>query len=679
MATDPYKYFRVEARELLEQLSRGALDLEKGPLSADAISHLLRAAHTLKGAARVVRQPAIAEDAHRLEDLFAGIRDAGSTPPGAIDEILAALDRMASGVAALDMAPDDRVAPAAASAAAIPEVVAAIRPDLHDADDVERTLAAAERELALLGPRVEGARDVAHLIALIERHLARFDGAAIDASRVAGMRALAADLRTHFDAFRRDVEFGLGQVEKEMRQAADAAGRLKLVPAGAMFTFLERAVRDAAQSLGKQAVFDGRGGDVRVDGSLLAVAQGALLQLVRNAVAHGIELPGTRIAEGKPAEGRVTVAVASRGSAVVFTCADDGAGIDVDAVRRRMQQKGVPDALTADPLSLLDALFRTGISTSETVTSMSGRGIGLDIVRDASKRLGGTVTMRTEPGHGTTVELVIPASVMSMHALLVEAAGVRAAIPVDAIRSTIRITPDQIIRTADGTAIAVDGESRPVASLGRLLQPAASDSGFSEARPGVVLGEGAAAMVLTADRITGTASVIRRPLPANAPVMPAIAGACVDAAGHARLVLDPAGLAAEAHTARIAPAPIHVAPNILVVDDSLTTRMLEASILESAGYVVTLAASGEEGLEKARAGDHALALVDVEMPGMDGFTFIERLRADPALRNLPAILVTSRSSVEDQRRGREAGAQDYIVKSDFDQARLLDRIRTLVR
>jgi two-component system chemotaxis sensor kinase CheA len=171
-----------------------------------------------------------------------------------------------------------------------------------------------------------------------------------------------------------------------------------------------------------------------------------------------------------------------------------------------------------------------------------------------------------------------------------------------------------------------------------------------------------------------------RPLPDLAPTILAVVGASLDSAGHPRLVLDPAGLVVEASRAGIArPSPAASRPAILVVDDSLTTRMLEQSILESAGYDVSLASSGEEGLEKARAGTYALFLVDVEMPGMDGFAFIQQLRADPALRGVPSILVTSRASAEDRQRGRDVGAQDYIVKSAFDQGVLLDRIRTLVQ
>jgi two-component system chemotaxis sensor kinase CheA len=181
------------------------------------------------------------------------------------------------------------------------------------------------------------------------------------------------------------------------------------------------------------------------------------------------------------------------------------------------------------------------------------------------------------------------------------------------------------------------------------------------------------------DRVVGTAAVVSRPFPQLAPVSAVVAGASLDASGHAQLLLDPDGLVSAAQRATV-PASGAVARrrSILVIDDSLTTRMLEQSILESAGYDVALASSGEEALEKARRERYALFLVDVEMPGMDGFTFIERARSEPALQNTPAILVTSRSSADDQQRGLDVGAQGYIIKGDFDQGELLEHIRALV-
>jgi two-component system, chemotaxis family, sensor kinase CheA len=195
-----------------------------------------------------------------------------------------------------------------------------------------------------------------------------------------------------------------------------------------------------------------------------------------------------------------------------------------------------------------------------------------------------------------------------------------------------------------------------------------------------VIAAGGALAAVGVDRLLGTGTVVVRPLPARADVDAVVAGASLDSEGHPQLVLDPDGLVAAARHDRAAASEADVRPRLplLVVDDSLTTRMLEQSILESAGYEVDLAVSAEQALEKAKTRTYGLFVVDVEMPGMDGFQFVARTRADPALRDTPAILVTSRGAPEDQQRGREAGARAYIVKGEFDQGHLLRIIRELV-
>jgi two-component system chemotaxis sensor kinase CheA len=210
------------------------------------------------------------------------------------------------------------------------------------------------------------------------------------------------------------------------------------------------------------------------------------------------------------------------------------------------------------------------------------------------------------------------------------------------------------------------------------LSPASARRSDTRAWSTIIVAGANALAALGVERLRGTQNLLLRPLPDLAPSDAIVAGASFDAEGHPQLVLDPEGLIERVRRAGpIAAVPRSRAP-ILVVDDSLTTRMLEQSILESAGYEVDLAVSGEDGLERAGKRQYALFLVDVEMPGMDGFTFVERTRSDPILRNVPAILVTSRSSADDRKRGKDAGARAYIVKGEFDQTELLGQIRRLV-
>jgi two-component system chemotaxis sensor kinase CheA len=684
LPSDPYKYFRVEAREILDQLGQGALDLEKGALVPGAVARLLRLAHTLKGAARVVKQRTIADCAHALEDALTPVRDgSGPVARDRVDRVFSLVDDIGSALAQLSPPP-----PSGETSGPDPssQPLLGFRPAMDDLDALLGGVYETHVRIGSLRPRLAQAarcRDVATFM-VDELNRPRDAATARRGSPITNENAgsTAEDLRGMLGALTRDLTADVDQLDRELRQVREAAERLRLIPVSAIFMFLERAVRDVAKALGKRVIFEASGGDVRVDAVLLNVVQGALLHIVRNAVAHGIESgESERSIAGKTVDGHVMLRVSQRGRLVSFACTDDGRGIDLDAVRRIAQLKGLGLEETATPEreELLRVLFKAGISTSGTVTDVSGRGIGLDVVREAAQQLGGEATARTETGKGTTIEIAVPLSVASFSALVVEVAGQTVTIPLDAVRSTVRVRHEEIVRTGQHETILVDGQAIPLVSLWQTLSPEDSPGRPLPLSSAIVVHARSGLAAFTADRILGTADVVMRPLPAFALSTTMVAGVTLDAVGDPQLILDPDSLVADAQNMGRLTAGV-AAPRlcILVVDDSLTTRMLEQSILESAGYDVELATSGEEALEKAKDAKYALFLVDVEMPGMDGFTFIERARADSRLQHIPSILVTSRNAAEDRQRGQDVGAQAYIVKGDFDQRALLERIRTLV-
>jgi len=689
-AKDRYRYFRIEARELLDGLSRGVLDLERAPDDRALVARLLRLAHTLKGAARVVQQPAIGDLAHAAEDALSAHRD-DTAPPvrrETIDALLRGLDGMAERVAALEPPPPARApapeAPAGetlAPAAAASEQYQSVRVDVQELD-------------ALLGSALEASIQVS----AVRRHLRQLDhaqgvvralaeqlsarrGDGEAAPAAARLRPLVEELRRTLDATQRAAADHADLSELEIGQVRSSADRLRLLPARALAAPLARAVRDAARSLGREALFEVFGGDVRVETNVLAAVRDALLHVVRNAVAHGIEPAATRVAAGKPAAGRVRLEVERRGRKVAFRCRDDGRGVDVLAVRAAAIRKGLLDAAAPAPdaTALSALLLRGGISTSPEVNAVSGRGVGLDVLRDVASRLQAEASVRSEAGHGTTVELEVPVSLSALTALRLEAGGVMAALPIDAVEQTLFLTPDGLDSSAAGAGLSLGGEVLPFLPLATLLAPGAPAHGR---RPwsAVVVRNGARRAVLGADRLLGTCDLVVRPLPAHVRADAAILGAALDAEGQPGLVLDPAGLveAASRGTRRAEDAPRPPRHPILVVDDSLTTRMLEQSILESAGYEVELAVSAEDALERCRRRRFGLFVVDVEMPGMDGYDFVRTTRADAGASSTPAILVTSRGAPEDRQRGLDAGASAYIVKGEFDQKRLLATIEELL-
>jgi two-component system chemotaxis sensor kinase CheA len=332
----------------------------------------------------------------------------------------------------------------------------------------------------------------------------------------------------------------------------------------------------------------------------------------------------------------------------------------------------------------LDGIFglilKGGLTTTRTVTEVSGRGIGLDVVRETAARLKGDVTVKSDRGRGTTIEICVPVSLLSLSVLVVDAGGSAASVPLDSVRRTLRLADSDIARSPAGDSIVHDGKVIPFVQLGTALRRPGTRTRGQKFSTAVVVESGTSLAAVAVDRLIGTANVVVRPIPPEADVDPIVSGASLDAEGNPQLVLHPGGIVAAA-LALSAEGPnaeaVSLRP-ILVIDDSLTTRMLEQSILESAGYEVTLAASAEEGLVRASERAYGLFIVDVEMPGMNGFEFVGRTRADPELKETPAILVTSRSSDEDRRRGREAGARAYIVKGEFDQGDLLRAIRALL-
>jgi two-component system chemotaxis sensor kinase CheA len=681
VARDPYEYFRIEAREIRDGLGRGVLQLDKGA-TPEIVAGLLRLAHTLKGAARVVRQPLIADHAHAIEEALAPVRESeGRVERALVDRLLSLTDAISSEIAKLD-APTAARPVAPQSSAPVDDDLRAARPESADLDGLLAGVAEATTQLRGLrrhATAVEQARRLSNLlIDQIAPGPAAESPAALGASG-AKARSTAEQLRAVIGGVERDLSDAIEQTDRELREVREAAERLRLLPVGTLFMSLERVVRDTAPSLGKEATFSARGGDVRLEAAVLSFVQSALIQMVRNAVAHGIEAPTERARVGKPRAGHVELDVTRRGNRVAFTCRDDGRGIDVDAVRRVAAQRGLlpSDGEPRAAGEILRLLLKGGLTTAGAITQAAGRGIGLDIVRDAAKRLGGDVTVETNANRGTTLTLDVPLSLSALDALLVDVGGVSAAIPLAAVRRTIRLAEGDVTRTPDGDAIVYEGKVIPFVPLRRTLGQQVT---FAAERSVVVIEGNTALAAVGVARLLGVSNVIVRPLPTMAAAAPLVIGASLDADGAPQLVLDPAALVSDAvGRVRTEPAPTPQAAVVLVIDDSLTTRMMERSILESAGYEVDLATSAEEGLDKARARRYQLFLVDVEMPGMDGFSFVEQTRADPSLREVPAILVTSRNAPEDRRRGIEAGASDYVVKGDFDQNALLATIRRLVR
>jgi len=705
MGADLDSYFRAEARELCDGLLRGFLDLEKEPERPGLVAECFRLAHTLKGAARAVKKVRISEMAHIVEEALIPFRDGeAEVDAPLISDLLKIIEQIRAEVDKLE---PQAAAPGQKSGAAVKpegERLESVRVALRDLDSLLESLAevtvrlgdlssavdtlghahrTANSLLEQLGGTSAGLVGAGGGLASSQAHGQKLteDVVAYDSAFRGRLVAALQELATGLGHVQRELGGNLGRLEREMTQVQSRANDLRLLPVSAITSSLELALRDAAEVLGKRIEFQVSGTDLRVEGHVLPAVRDALLHMLRNAADHGIEAESVRLAAGKPALGRIHLRVERRGRLVAFRVEDDGRGIDAEAVRRaalarRMVSEAEAQAMSRD--EVLHLIFRAGVSTSTAVSELSGRGVGLDVVRETAARYKGELAVSSEPGRGTALELTIPASISSLPSLVATAFEQTILLPLDAVRGTRRIAADEVFQRSDGTFVLYDGAAVPFVAIEQLLDaPPRPRSRFSL----VMLSSGQQLLGLGVDRLVGIREVIIKPLPSCAASSTAVLGAALDAKGDPVLALDPRALANVVPSQPLASGPGRGASRlpILVIDDSLTTRMLEQSILESAGYTVELCASAEEGLAKAKERRYGLFIVDVEMPGMSGFEFTAATRADPLLREVPVILVTSLSSAAHRRRGAEAGAAAYIVKGEFDQKSFTRKVAELLR
>lgn len=670
------EYFRDEAHEIVEGLTRDLLVLEKNPTDTGILARCMRLAHTLKGTARVVRKNRIGEMAHTIEDALAPFRD-GDEPITSdyVSDLLRILDRIREETTKLGAGPaerDEAEGPAALASPPVDDRLETVRVDITEMDALREGLSEASIQIGPLHGGLGALQHALRLVVLLRNELAGGAGAG-ERGRGPRLGAAMHEITQSLTQAERDIGSAVGRIERELGEVQARASTLRLLPVGAILGTLELTARDAAEALGKDVSFSARGGDVRLEGHVLSAVREALLHVIRNAVDHGIEPVDERIGWGKPEVGRIHLEIERRGRMVVFRASDDGRGIDVVAVRRAAAARGLASGSEAlGEEEARDLVFRPGLSTAPQVTEISGRGVGLDVVREVADRLRGSVRLESKLGEGTTVELEVPVSLSSIPVLSVMFGGSTALVPLDAVRGTRRVTSSERLADPEGERILFGDRAVPFLPLGVVLAPEGEARELPEVCSAVIVQSGEAWIALGVDRLLGTMDVVLRPLPPGAGSPAGVAGAAFDAQGDPMLVLDPPTLsrasAREATTG--APVTRRPAPKrlpILVIDDSLTTRMLEQSILESAGYEVDLSASAEEGLRQAKARRYGLFIVDVEMPGMNGFEFTKTTRADPALRDVPVIIVTSLATAKDRERGAEAGASAYIVKGEFDQ------------
>ncbi|MBI4538713.1 MAG: response regulator [Gemmatimonadetes bacterium] len=711
--------FLGELEEQVRVLNAGLLALEGQPADPEQLKALFRVAHSLKGAARAANTRPVEEACHALETLLADVRD-GKRVLGhdefellffAVDALADAGRRLRAGSGLVGSPLSELLArlqgggspdreEGAPSAAAPSLAVPAERGDGHvrvQTEKLDELLTASAHLGVTAGRLAEGSADLETQHEEIARWAAEW--------RRAGRRVRLALERA---AAPPSVTQSLGTLEEDLRRLvretkriaqrasadsrlfvqataglADRVRRLRMRPFADACEALPRLVRDLATGAGKEVRLEIEGGEVEADRAVLEGIRTALLHLVRNAVDHGIEPPAEREDMGKSRRGAIKVGAALRGDRVVVTVADDGRGLDVAAIGERLRQRGLP--VPTGHHDLARGLFGAGISTRAETTPISGRGVGLDAVRAAVERLGGRVEVGWVEGAGTTFTLECPLTLATLRAVLVAVGPQIVCVPTTHVERLLRLSPEGLRRSEGRDVIPHPDGPVPVVALARLLPPLV-ERPFTGAIPMVLLAAGGRRLAVAVDELVAERELVLRPVERGEKRLPHVAGAAILASGGVALVIDTpavvaAGLAPSGARglalAEKAPEGRH-RPRILVVDDSITTRTLEQSILEAAGYEVTTAVDGADAWRLLQEEAADLVVADVDMPRLDGFALCEAIRASKRFRTLPVVLVTALESPEHRARGLEVGADAYIGKSSFDQQNLLDTIRQLV-
>ncbi|MFQ5479185.1 MAG: response regulator [Candidatus Binatia bacterium] len=484
-------------------------------------------------------------------------------------------------------------------------------------------------------------------------------------------------LATELTRDRRVFGQTVASVEEEVRN-------MRMFPFGDACQGLARMARDIAKREGKEVEFLIEGADVELDRSILEALRDPLSHLVRNAIDHGLEEPEQRRAAGKDARGRVVVAAALRGAQVEVSITDDGGGLDSGAIRAQAQQRGLP--LPNDSEELADLLFHSGFSTAPMVTEISGRGVGLDVVKSTVETLHGTVDLFSEPGSYTRFVLTLPLTLTTADALLVKVGDCTSAVLTANVHQLLRIRPEDVRIVEGQEVVSVKDRLVRVVPLAETLGITNPEGRSGESSSDLmILSAGGKQAGFLVDELVSEQRVIVKNLGARLKRVKYVSGATLLPDGQIALILNASELVRSAlggalsvRSSSLGNPDQQQRKRVLVVEDNTTTRVLEKTILEAAGYDVLIAVDGAEAWEILQGESVDIVLTDVDMPNMDGFALTETIRNSHEHRDLAVVLVTSRESSSDKARGIDVGANAYIVKSAFDQKGLLEIVSQLI-
>ncbi|HCS45253.1 MAG TPA: hybrid sensor histidine kinase/response regulator [Pseudomonas sp.] len=746
--------FSLEAEAQTQVLSAGLLALERDPTQADHLESCMRAAHSLKGAARIVGVDAGVSVAHVMEDCLVSAQEGHlylrpehidallqgtdllmriATPdnnpgPTDIEAYVALMARLLDPLAlaapistpiAPFMAEDLLQAPKVELPMPVLEVDEQLAASIEPTPKARRTTENGERVLRVTAERLNSLLDLSskslvetlrlkpHLAAM--QRLKRMQNHSLRALENLNVhlkeQALSLEAQEALDDARRllaesqrllveknaELDEFAWQASQRAQVLYDTALACRMRPFADVLTGQVRMVRDLGRSLGKQVRLEIEGENTQVDRDVLEKLEAPLTHLLRNAVDHGIESPEQRLLAGKPAEGLIRLRASHQAGLLVLELRDDGNGVDLEKVRRSIIERQLSPAETAAQLSeeeLLTFLFLPGFSLRDTVTEVSGRGVGLDAVQHMVRQLRGAVVLEQAVGEGSHFHLEVPLTLSVVRSLVVEVGGEAYAFPLAHIERMCDLEPADIVQVEGRQHFWHEGQHVGLVAASQLLQRPVSQNSQQTLKV-VVIREREAIYGVAVERFIGERTLVVLPLDERlGKVQDISAGALLDD-GSVVLIVDVEDMLRSVdkllNTGRLeriarqrSQAVEAARKRILVVDDSLTVRELQRKLLLNRGYDVAVAVDGMDGWNALRSEDFDLLITDIDMPRMDGIELVSLLRRDNRLQSLPVMVVSYKDREEDRRRGLDAGADYYLAKASFHDDALLDAVVELI-
>lgn len=496
-------------------------------------------------------------------------------------------------------------------------------------------------------------------------------------------------ITSEFRTLQGDFDSLLGRQQRLNRDAQDSLMHIRMVPVSNISNRLDRTVRSVSGKLGKKVELVIKGEGTELDKTVLEEITDPLLHLVRNALDHGIETPAQRIAGGKSETATLQIEALNQGTQVTIRVSDDGGGLNLEKIKARAIERGMikeDQSLSKDELSSL--IFLPGFSTAAKLTDVSGRGVGMDVVRDAVQRLKGSISVDSESGQGSTFTVHLPTTLAVSRALLIQSHGQPFAIPMQAVQQILRLDPTNVSRVGNQPIINLGDRTVQLKEMATHLQMRAEEkTAFDDAKPLLLIRTGDDEMAITVDHVDGGQDIVVKTLGDHLASVPGLIGATVAGDGTVIPILDPADLVGQrtasrsygsfANSSEIATADRR--RTAMVIDDSISVRRVTTNLLRSSGWDVLTAKDGVDALEVLAAAETPpeVFLCDMEMPRMDGIELIGRIRNQSEFETTPIVMVTSRAGEKHRKLAADAGADEHVVKP-FNDEQLIGLITGLV-